>query len=436
MEGGTGEDAAVRDVQTVGERFRRDPGGDEYALVEALAEWAAAEGVAREQLASLRVGAEGGVRGLFAARDIEEGETILEMPAGALLTEEHVRESPLAPLLTEFCERESQYGREPCAGSPALAMFLLLERGRGAESRWGPYIAALPRRFELPLFWDEADVALLRGTRAEREVRRVREWAANLEGPLAARAGELAPELRGVGAGEVRWALGAVWSRAFGFAAAAPRHLHYRLAPFFDLMNHAPTGRTNTVRSETAGGGLRLAARRRIAAGEQVFNCYGPHPTTATLANWGFVVEGNGDDALEVGPLEPPPGDPPALQAAKRAALRRLGPLRLYPTGLGSRLAAAAAVAAAGTAEEAEAAGARGGAGGPAPAGRPRRGYRAGAARAARASEGRLLAGRLRALLAGMEGRAGAAGGGAEGAGADVVADVDPEPGAPARQPY
>ena len=52
-----------------------------------------------------------------------------------------------------------------------LASYLLQEREKGEESRWFPYIAVLPARFEtIPLFFDDDMRSLLTGSIALRKI--------------------------------------------------------------------------------------------------------------------------------------------------------------------------------------------------------------------------------------------------------------------------
>jgi SET domain-containing protein 6 len=41
---------------------------------------------------------------------------------------------------------------------------MMWEESRGAESKWAGYLANMPRTFDSPMFWDEADRAGLAGT--------------------------------------------------------------------------------------------------------------------------------------------------------------------------------------------------------------------------------------------------------------------------------
>ena len=163
----------------------------------------------------------------------------------------------------------------------------MIERSRGARSRWSPYIASLPKSYDDPLWWDGAGGGsggarrLLKGSRAgaaadaaERALQRLSRLRAKL---VEARARELESESReseresesesreserrrrknplsalsGAAALEdARWARSTVWSRAFNLPPAGSRRV--TLLPVGDMLDHDPLA---AVRWSAGGGG-------------------------------------------------------------------------------------------------------------------------------------------------------------------------------------
>ena len=51
-----------------------------------------------------------------------------------------------------------------------LALLLVAERAKGADSAWAGYLASLPERPESPLFWTPEQLALLDGTQLQQSI--------------------------------------------------------------------------------------------------------------------------------------------------------------------------------------------------------------------------------------------------------------------------
>ncbi|GIL44630.1 hypothetical protein Vafri_2153 [Volvox africanus] len=77
----------------------------------------------------------------------------------------------------------------------AVMVYLLIERLRGNESRFAPWIRALPRTFDVPIVYTDQELAELRGTALHRAtaavIKRLQETWSRLEAPLGAVAREL-----------------------------------------------------------------------------------------------------------------------------------------------------------------------------------------------------------------------------------------------------
>eukprot|EP00741_Cyanophora_paradoxa_P024482 tig00022075_g23639.t1 len=305
------------------ERDALDGASDEPTTAP-LFRWLEGEGV---DLGRIRVGSEEGVRGLFATQDIGKGQRILELPERLLINEDTVRASVLSPLLDDFDERV------------ALAVFILHERQR-RDSVWQPYIASLPRRIGSPLFWEDEELELLRGSRAYGDALQLRDYVAAMAGSVLARAAQLAPALASCTPADLRWALSVVFTRAVRLlrweedlpgGETGQMWNRLSLCPALDLLNHSPADAAHTqweIASEEGPGArrtLRLEASAPIRAGEQVRLCYGALSSAQTLVGYGFVIAGNTDEFSTVRLPPMPSSDTTSLRDEKIDALLSLG---------------------------------------------------------------------------------------------------------------
>lgn len=95
-----------------------------------------------------------GGRGLTTTKAVENGQQVLAMPQSLGVTAAGVKNSGIAKYLT---------GYEGWTGDTGvIALQLLWERAQGEKSIMAPWIAAMPAKgeLEMPLFWDEEDLAL------------------------------------------------------------------------------------------------------------------------------------------------------------------------------------------------------------------------------------------------------------------------------------
>jgi hypothetical protein len=85
-------------------------------------------------------------RGLVATRDLPPSHTLFRVPANAVLSSQK----------TTIAKEISSGG---LTGWNALIVAITYE--------WKPYLDALPETLDTPLFWSEAELALLEGTRVD-----------------------------------------------------------------------------------------------------------------------------------------------------------------------------------------------------------------------------------------------------------------------------
>ena len=113
-------------------------------MADALVAWSASHGVTLQRAVVAPVANRG--NGVIATEAISKGDLVLRVPHTMILTANDDNDEANAVGQTN-----------------ALALALLHER-RLRASKWSPFIAALPRAFRTPLFFNESERRLLRGT--------------------------------------------------------------------------------------------------------------------------------------------------------------------------------------------------------------------------------------------------------------------------------
>ncbi|ROT38286.1 SET domain-containing protein [Sodiomyces alkalinus F11] len=195
--------------------------------------------------------------------------------------------------------------------------FLMQQYLLGRASFWYPYIRTLPQpdnhsAWALPPFWTSDDIDLLEGTNAHVSLHEIKarlrsehkHASAALEATsFAGRSHEYSRLL-------YHWAYTIFTTRSFRPSRVVPDpealplpdgvavdDFHV-LMPLFDVGNHSPTAEVDWhVLSEASGAekasngpATVLATRTPYAAGEQVFNNYGPKTNAELLLAYGFVI--------------------------------------------------------------------------------------------------------------------------------------------------
>ncbi|XP_017030448.1 actin-histidine N-methyltransferase [Drosophila kikkawai] len=310
------------------------------AKVAAFSEWAKAAGVQSE---GVEIAIFPGYQlGLRATRDLAADEQVLSVPRKLIFSEEHLPESDRRlfcnyPLLTNF----------------NLAYALVIEKVRGAESEWRPYIDLLPAKYNTVLYFSVAQMQRLRGTAAGtvalRQCRVIARQYANMY-----KCAHIRPEASSSdGGGSMgvlctqhglcyelyRWAVSTVMTRQ----NLVPREMQAideaelnqlpisALIPYWDMANHRPGKITSFYDSGTRQ--MDCTAQEEFKAGEQFFIYYGDRSNADLLVHNGFVDLNNRKDYVKIR-LGLSPTDPLAEQRARILAklnIDRKAELRVLP---------------------------------------------------------------------------------------------------------
>jgi hypothetical protein len=154
----------------------------------------------------------GGLRGLAAASDVAAGAAAASVPHSAVIE---------TTSLSSSCPHAGVCPPKAWAALPwwgRLALLLLREDRLGAASAFAPYMAALPRRFDTPLHWSDAQLARLRSPRLAARVAAQRAELAAVHAAMTREAVAAEPAClaaRDISLESFTWATEAVRSRTF-----------------------------------------------------------------------------------------------------------------------------------------------------------------------------------------------------------------------------
>ncbi|KAF8061932.1 davT [Scenedesmus sp. PABB004] len=228
--------------------------------------------------------------GVFARADagVPEGALLGFIPRAAIL-------SPRTAALARVLEAER------LGGGLALAVAVMHEASLGAESKWAGYLASLPPREYLPLFWAPDELALLQGTALEGAADEDRRDTADdydtHVAPLLVRHPHAFPHPERCGLEQFRVATSWVASRSFHVDAWHGD----AMLPLADIFNHKASlvlledgwEVAEDADAAAAGGGRRRRGPRGGAALQQQ---QAPGQGESAAKPEGSEPEGSGDD--------------------------------------------------------------------------------------------------------------------------------------------
>lgn len=230
-------------------------------------------------------------RGLVAIKGINQGECLFQVPVEIIMTKERaIRTIPELP------DHVDDY--------MAIATLLIKERSLGEKSFWKPYLDILPLDEDMiPLFrWTPEEQALLEGSPAlagaQNLTSKLDAEFKDLNETVFSRNRELFPE-------EVftreawDWAFAVLFSRAIMLS----KENIIALVPYADLLNHNPFCSSFIDVGETSLSGrkfVNLYTDRPYGQMSQVFVSYGPKSNSLLLLLYGFVVDRNPYDSVDI----------------------------------------------------------------------------------------------------------------------------------------
>ena len=238
-----------------------------------------------------------GYRGVHALTHIPKGETLLYVPLNNIITLEMARKTSIGQKMMKANLRllSPKHGY--------LSTFLLLEKAKGEDSFWKPYIDVLPKFFSsFPIFFPEEDKAWLEGSPF---LDQVHEKISDIKEDWDMIA-EVAPEFTQFSVAEFSWARMCVCSRIFGMDIGTTKTDGF--VPYADMLNHKRPRQTSWTYCNKRQGFI-IEALEDIPRGVNIMDSYGKKCNSRFLLNYGFIVENN--DANEYPfKMELDPDDP------------------------------------------------------------------------------------------------------------------------------
>jgi len=222
-------------------------------------------------------------RGIHAAKDLEDDETIVLIPYRFIMTTEVAKASPIGrAIIQSSCLIRSKHSY--------LAAYLLGEREKGDSSFWHPYITVLPRDYRnMPINFDEDEKSWLSGSFSLTKMRQRIESLQEEYDDICAHV----PDFRRFTFHDFSWARHVVITRIFGLVIGGLKT--EGLVPLADLLNHKRPRETKWT-FENAKNAFTIITMRSHKKGEQVFDSYGRKCNHRFFVNYGFSLEENEDN--------------------------------------------------------------------------------------------------------------------------------------------
>ncbi|XP_015033392.2 actin-histidine N-methyltransferase [Drosophila willistoni] len=267
------------------------------AKIAAFSEWAKAGGIHSD---GVEIAIFPGYQmGLRATKDINADQQVLRVPRKKIFSEEQLSKTERE----SFCNFTTNFN---------LANALVVEKSRGADSIWKPYIDVLPSRYNTVLYFTVEQMRRLRGTSvcssALRQCRMIARKYAKLYAFAYCDSSYLRPDTglftqHGLCYELYRWAVSTVMTRQ----NLVPREIATKddgnspisaLIPCWDMANHRPGKITSFYDSNAHQ--MECTAQEFCKAGNQFFIYYGDRPNADLLVHNGFVDPNNNKDFVNI----------------------------------------------------------------------------------------------------------------------------------------
>lgn len=271
-------------------------------------------------------------RGLYATQDIRANEQLVSIPHSLLLnftTAMAHMNSFQSTKLADSCysgvqvpstqpdEITAIYSQLPVdrllelLSFQLLGMYLVLERRRGDNLFWAPFLGMLPELAELV----QAPVVgrVLKPESAEETQKRLprlaRKHAAKVaerfEHDVAVVEGLLSPLISGIPIEEHLWAWMCINSRCLYMSMPQAKDAsdNFTLAPFVDFLNHLTADQCG-IKTDKAG--FHVVTSSSYKPEQELFFSYGPHSNEFLLCEYGFVLPENRWNYIDISDIVMP----------------------------------------------------------------------------------------------------------------------------------
>ena len=230
-------------------------------------------------------------RCLRASRNIRKGEKLLFCPPRFIINNQFIIGN------TKVGKYVMQYPQELDPMQLMMA-FLILEFDKGDQSSFKPFIDSLPKKFSLPVVWNQSLGQLL-PTEMNNKYSDFCEYVSACSSKLKRMADEY--NLK-ISSNDIIWAFCCVNTRCFYVAEhmnplldCAKIKNNMVLIPYLDMCNHSPNVATDY---DVNVDGCDIFATSDIEQDSEIFLHYGAHNNYVLLIEYGFVASSNPHDCV------------------------------------------------------------------------------------------------------------------------------------------
>jgi hypothetical protein len=238
-----------------------------------------------------------------ASRVIEKGETILKLPRTLALAPSSPLPDAVAAAQLHAVMQAVPANLWPLKNGLRLTyeyaqMVSPPTRMTSSDSFYAPYIHLLPQAYpNIPLFWSPSQLEDLQYQPVQLQVKARSEYLRHLAPRLREMEDVFGKEAAKVTEpGRLGWAMSSVSSRAFQIRPGECANL-----PLIDMMNHSYANNCKVVFDpKNPEASIHVEAVSQIQPGTELTLNYGFHPNDSFLLNYGFLLDENPADTLQM----------------------------------------------------------------------------------------------------------------------------------------
>ncbi|KDO25250.1 hypothetical protein SPRG_09498 [Saprolegnia parasitica CBS 223.65] len=230
-----------------------------------------------------------------AARNISKGDTIVSLPLASAMSAKTAAEGRIQALLL---------ANPDLPNAVVLALHVLEEKFKGADSKWFSFLRALPKTLHGTIYLPNDEIDLIEGSQLHRltqaRLEAVSTFYDALHGPLTSNAMD-PPLFRELDftLESFKWALSIVWAHAILVpkSQADPADMEALLVPMVSTMGHSATVRNHfDVNHDTQT--FAMVATQHFGVGDPVVINLGDNSMTLYMLNYGFCGDPSPFDML------------------------------------------------------------------------------------------------------------------------------------------
>ncbi|KYK60799.1 SET domain protein [Drechmeria coniospora] len=244
-------------------------------------------------------------RGIIATRNIPAETTLFTIPRRAIISVDSSRLRELLPSLFE--SQGDGDDEQPLDSWSGLIMVLIHEHLNGDSSAWRPYFGVLPETFDTPMFWSDDELSELQASAMRSKIGKAEAehmFRTKLL-PAFRQRPDIFPSSNDYSDEQFFQMAHMVGSTIMAYAfdlendeaeeENGDEWVEDRegksligMVPMADILNADAEFNVHVNHGDDS---LTVTTLRRIHAGEEIMNYYGPHPNSELLRRYGYVTE-------------------------------------------------------------------------------------------------------------------------------------------------